>query len=76
MNGKLIKLENIPMYSRVKVETGVLVKNKAVYEFNFLFIDNDKAECITDDNKSFTLSPDLGVEFISSMKDYEKNKNL
>jgi hypothetical protein len=75
MNGKMIKLEDCPMYSRVKVDTGVLVRNRAVYTFNFLFVENDKAECMTDEGVSFILDPELSVEFISTMKDYEKSIN-
>jgi hypothetical protein len=75
MNGKMIKLEDCSMYSRVKVDTGVLVRNRAVYVFNFLFVENDKAECMTDEGVSFTLDPELSVEFISTMKDYEKSIN-
>jgi hypothetical protein len=75
MSGKMIKLEDCPMYSRVKVDTGVLVRNRAVYGFNFLFVENDKAECVTEEGTSFTLDSELSVEFICSMKDYEKSIN-
>jgi hypothetical protein len=75
MSGKVFKLGYLPMYSRVKVDTGVLVRNREVYIFNFLFVEDGKAECVTDEGVSFTLDPELSVEFISTMKDYEKSIN-
>lgn len=71
MNGKNLKLEYLPVYSRVKVDTGVLVRNRSVVEFNFLFVEEGKAQCMTDEGVEFTLSSDLTVEFISTMKDYD-----
>lgn len=74
MSGKLLK--ELPEYSRVKVDTGVLVRNRPVIEFSFLFLDKEEACCITDEGVDFTLSPDLVVEFISTMKEYDLKRNM
>ena len=60
-----VQLQDLPWYSRVR---------SGANEFNYYFVENDKAICFDNEGKESKLNPEMEVEFISSMKEYDLSK--
>jgi hypothetical protein len=59
---KLVKLYEVPRYSRIKV---------AGTELNFHHIDGIYSYCVNDHGKLFSIEANTEVEFICSMKKHD-----
>jgi hypothetical protein len=59
---KLVKLYEVPRYSRIKIGN---------QELNFHHIDGMYSYCVNDHGKLFSIEANTEVEFICSMKEHD-----